>query len=170
MLGRADDPTPVPQEAVGRVEPAPKPPSTPYEDLGGRVAGVLQAAEEAAAQIRAEAEAYAADTRHAVDTYASQQRRAAEHEARHTVTTAQEQARAIREAAEAMAGQLEEDSQRRADELRDELRVLEERRNRARDDLREIAAHIEDVLAGGSGEPERSSGSLADALSLKRRR
>ncbi len=171
MLGRADDPTPIPEEAVGRVEPAPKarPPSA-YEDVGERVAGVLQAAEQAAAQIRGDAEAYASDTRHAVETYASEQRRAAEREARQMVTAAQDEARAIREAAEAMARQLDDESERRRTELRDELRILEERRNRALDELREIAAHLEDILAGGTSEPERGSGSLTDALSLKRRR
>jgi hypothetical protein len=171
VVGRTDDPAPVPEEGVGRVE-ASRRPASAFEDVGGHVAGVLRAAEEAAAQIRADADAYASDTRHAVDSYASQERRAAEEEARQTLAAAQAEARAVREAAEAMAHRLEEESQERRDRLRDELRVLEERRNRALDDLREIAAHLEDVLAGrpSASAPEPSSPSLVDALSLKRRR
>jgi hypothetical protein len=172
VLGRSEDPTPVPEEAVSRVEPAAPGPASGSDDVGGRVAGVLRAAEEAATQIRADADAYASDTRHAVDSYASQERRAAEEEARRTLDAAQAEARAVREAAEAMARRLEEESQERGEKLREELRVLEERRNRALDDLREIAASIEDALSGRAGTraPEPSSTSLADALSVKRRR
>jgi hypothetical protein len=171
VLGRADDQAPISEEGVTRVEPAPRPASA-FEDVGGHVAGVLRAAEEAAAQIRADADAYASDTRHAVDAYASQERRAAEEEARQTLAAAQAEARAVREAAEAMARRLEEESRERSEELREELRVLEERRNRALEDLREIAAHLEDVLAGApaAAAPDPGSPSLADALSLKRRR
>jgi hypothetical protein len=155
---------------VSPAEPAAPTPAS--DDVGGRVAGVLRAAEEAAAQIRADADAYASDTRHAVDSYASHERRAAEEEARRTLEAAQAEARAVREAAEAIAGRLEEESQERGEELREEIRVLEERRNRAVDDLREIAATLEDVLAGRTDTRAREPGSasLAEALSLKRRR
>jgi hypothetical protein len=109
VLGRGGDPAPLPDEGVGRVEPTSTAPSA-SENVGGHVAGVLRAAEEAAAQIRADADAYVTDTRHAVDAYASQERRAAEEEARQTLAAAQAEARAIREAAEAMAHRLEEES------------------------------------------------------------
>jgi hypothetical protein len=175
VLG-SEEPAPLAGEGVGRVEPASR---TPYEDLGGRVAGVLQAAEQAAGQIRADAEVeantirasadeYAADVRQAVDAYAKEQRRDAEAEAAQAVEAGLAEARAIREAAQAMAHRLEAEARARAGELRDETRSLEERRARAFEDLRDIAATLQDLLGG---ERHRTAPeSITGALPLRRRR
>jgi len=177
VLG-SEEPAPLAGEGVGRIEPA-GPGRTPYEDLGGRVAGVLEAAEQAAEQmrgdaeveaatIRASAEEYAADVRHAVDTYANQQRREAEAEASRTVEAGLAEARAMREAAQAMARRLEDEARARADALRADTRGLEERRARALEELRDIAATLGDLVGGDRppAEPEP----IASARSFRRRR
>jgi chromosome segregation ATPase len=174
VLG-SEDPPPLAGEGVGRIEPA-EPARTPYDDLGGRVAGVLQAAEQAATQIRADAEVeaatirasadeYADDVRQAVDTYANQQRRESEAEAAKAVEAGLAEARAMREAAQSMARQLEQEARARADALRAETRGLEERRSRALDELRDIAATLEDLLGGDLQAAERPA-----AVSFRRRR
>jgi hypothetical protein len=93
-----------------------------------------------------DADEYASDVRLAVDTYASQHRREAEEEGRRTVAEAEEQARAMRETAEDMARQIDDDVRRRVDELRQEIKILEDRRERAFQSLRDVAAQLEDVL------------------------
>jgi hypothetical protein len=138
--------------------------SMPYDDLGERIAGVLRAAETAAedtkadadaeaAQVRADAVAYAEDVREAVHSYANKIRREADEEARRAVEAGQAEARAMREAAQAMATQLEQEARQRIASARDETRALEDRRRRALEDLREIAATLQD-LAGGSARRE----------------
>ena len=155
VLG-SEDPPPLADEGVGRVEPAER---TPYDDLGGRVAGVLQAADQAAdrirgdaeveaATIRASADEYAADVRQAVDAYANQQRRQADAEAAKTVEEGLAEAQALRESAQSLARQLEREARARANALRAETRTLEDRRERALDGLRDIAATLGDLLAG----------------------
>jgi hypothetical protein len=178
VLG-SEEPAPLPGEGVGRIEPAaPAQGRTPYEDLGGRVAGVLQAAEQAAEQIRADAEVeadtirasadeYAQDVRQAVDTYAAQQRREAEAEAARAVEAGLAEARAMREAAQAMARRLEDEARARAEALRTETKALEDRRSRALDDLREIAGTLQDLLGG---DRQAAPEPIAGALSLRRRR
>jgi len=177
VLG-SEEPAPLAGEGVGRIEPA-EPGRTPYEDLGGRLAGVLQAAEEAAQQIRADAEVeastirasadeYAADVRQAVDAYGNQQRREAEADAARTVEAGLAEARAIREAAQAMARRLEDEARAHADGLRSETRGLEERRARAVEDLRDIAATLEDLLGGDR--PAAAPEPITSARSLRRRR
>src|SRR5919199_1416106 len=54
---------------------------------------------------------------------------------------------AIREAAQDMAQKMEEAARRRQEKLREEARTLEERRQEALEGLRDIAGHLEDVLA-----------------------
>ena len=190
LVGASREPESAPAEGIGRVEPAPlvpAPPSQPYADPGGHVAGVLRAAEDAAEQIRAdaraeaaeivrsaqrvrdEADAYALDVRQPVEAYANQQRREAEEEARKAAAGAEAEARALREAAQEMARGLEDETRRRREALREETRALEERRNRALDDLREIASGLEDVLVTKRDRPQAPS-SLDDALSITRRR
>ncbi len=147
-----------------------------YDDFGDRVAGVLAAAEQAAAQIRedaaleaerlrVEADQYAADVRNAVDSYAQKHRRDAEGEVRETLASAQAEARAMREAAQAMAGQLEEEARRAREGLLSETRALEDRRGRALDDLRDIAATLQDLVVGSADTSGR-----ADASTLRRQR
>lgn len=132
----------------------------------------------AAREARAQAEEYASDTRLAVEAYASAHRREAEREAREIVAAAEAEAQAIRDTAETSARRLDEEARERRAELAAENRVLEERRRRTLDDLREVAAQLEDMF----DEPARArddtapapdddaSGTLADALSLRRRR
>ena len=75
----------------------------------------------------------------------------------------------MREAAQAMAGQLEAEARRAREGLSDETRALEERRKRALDDLRDVAATLQDLLAGAGDVNEREGASVS-ALSLRRRR
>ena len=145
---------PVPPENLTEAPAEPR--GAMYDDLGDRIAGVLHAAETAAsetkadaeieaASIRAEAETYSEEVREAVDSYANSVRREADEEARRAVAAGQAEARAMREAAQAMAGQLEEEARQRNASLREETRSLEDRRRRALDDLREIAATLQDI-------------------------
>ena len=68
----------------------------------------------------------------------------------------------MREAAEAMARDIE--AARRADDLRQEIRLLDDRRQRALESLRDVAAQLEDVLVRPRAR-ERDS-SPADATDL----
>ena len=77
---------------------------------------------------------------------ASQHRREAEEEGRRAVAEAEEQARAMRETAEDMARKSTASARRRVEELRQEIRLLEDRRERAVQSLRDVAAQLEDVL------------------------
>ena len=177
MVGQDDTPPPLPDEGVVRVETT----RSPYEDLGERVAGVLAAAEEAATRIhdeaqteaerlRRQADEYAKDVRAAVESYAKEQRREAEERARATVAAADAEARAMREAAQALAARLEEEARRGTLKLREDTRALEDRRQRALDDLREIAATLQDLVAGGATARPGAPESLANARSRRRPR
>lgn len=177
IVGRDDDQDPLPDEGVVRVETT----RSPYEDLGARVAGVLAAAEQAAAQmkvdaegeaerLRREADEYANDVRAAVESYANQQRREAEEQARQTIAAADAEARAMREAAQAMASHLEEEARRGTLKLREDTRALEDRRQRALDDLREIAATLQDLVRGGAAARPGAPEPIASARSLRRSR
>lgn len=198
FLGGEDERRSGPGEGSVPVEPAP--PESAYGGFGDRVAGVLRAAEAAAEEIRAEAEAdaeairraaqdeaeeilraarqtraeaeeYASDTRLAVEAYANKHRRDAEEEGRRTLDSAQAEARAVREAAEGMAQRGDEEARSRRTELLEENRALEEARRRTLEELREIASHLDDVVGGARpARPEAPSGTIADALSLRRRR
>jgi hypothetical protein len=139
-----------------------------YAALGDRVTGILEAAEQAGEEIRAdaradaerlkqeltaearalraEAEEYARDMRLAVEAYAKQHRRQAEEEARGIVAEGERQSAATREAAEQMVRQVEADMRKRQDELRAEVRILDHRKREALERLREIAAAVQDVL------------------------
>jgi hypothetical protein len=174
VLGRSGDAASESEQRAGDSPAAPEPGR--YDEVGGRVAGVLAAAEQAAEQIRADAEReaervrteadqYASDVRNAVDSYAQKQRRDAEVDARETLEAAQAEARAMREAAQAMAGQLEAEARRRRAGLSDDTRALEDRRSRALDDLREIAGTLRDLVDG-----VESAESAPAALPLLRRR
>ena len=81
----------------------------------------------------------------AVEDYASKQRREAEQEATRTVEEAEARGRAIRAAAEEAANEIERVSARRQEQLRSEARLLEERKLRVLDSLRDIAVQLEHV-------------------------
>jgi hypothetical protein len=126
-------------------------------DAAGRISELTAEAE----RTRGDADDYASDVRLAVDAYASQHRREAEEEGRRAVAEAEEQARAMRETAEDMARQIDGDARRRVDELRQEIKVLEDRRERAFQSLRDVAAQLEDVLLRPRvGEPAEHVDSL----------
>jgi hypothetical protein len=119
-----------------------------------------------AERIRVDAEHYASDIKSAVENYAGQRRRESDEEASRLLADAEQQARATREAAEEMAVQIEQAARLRSDQLRDETRLLEERRERALSGLRDIVAQIEDLLPGRT----RPDETLVDALPVERRR
>jgi cell division septum initiation protein DivIVA len=153
-----------------------------YADIGERVAGVLAAAETAAAQIREDAQASAAeilsiareeaetlrreaaaydsDTRAAVESYASDRRRDVDQDVQKQLADSEAQARATRQAAEAMARRIEQDARQRGQALRDESRAVEERLQKAAQGLRRMTAEIEGLLSAPAGAGE----SLTDAL------
>ena len=120
-----------------------------------------------AERTRHDAEDYANDIRQAVESYGSQQRREADEEARRILAQAEQQARATREAAQQMAGKIEGDARLRNDGLRDEIRSLEDRRERVLIGLRELAAELNELFpeltAGQRGEAQ-----LLDALHVER--
>lgn len=118
-------------ELLGRAE----------SDAAARISELTAEAE----RTRGDADDYASDVRLAVDSYASQHRREAEEEGRRAVADAEEQARAMRETAEDMARQIDGDAHRRVEELRQEIKLLEDRRERAFQSLRDVAAQLEDV-------------------------
>jgi arylsulfatase A-like enzyme len=156
--------------------------SRDYAELGDRVAAVLQAAEEAAEQIRAdaraaadeqleeakreakrvrvEADTEAKNTREAVESYATNHRREAEEKATKMLADAEGQARASREAAEAMAKRIEESARTLEEEVREQERMIRGRMQRYLAALRDVSGQIEDVL----GETERGEQTLVEAL------
>ena len=120
-----------------------------------------------AERTRHDAEDYARDIRQAVDSYGTQQRREAEEEARGILADAEEQARATREAAQEMALQIEGDARRRQERLRDEVRSLDERRQRVVEGLREMAAQLNELFP--ELEPGAREAEMLDALEVERR-
>jgi colicin import membrane protein len=120
-----------------------------------------------AERTRRDAEEYARDIRQAVDSYGTQQRREAEEEARGILADGEEQARATREAAQEMALQIEGDARRRQERLREEVRSLEERRQRVVESLRDMAAQLNDLFP--ELEPSARESEMLDALEVERR-
>ena len=135
-----------------------------HGDASARIAELTREAE----RTRSDADDYAQDIRAAVDGYGTQQRREAEEEARQILADAEEQARATREAAQEMAQRIQGEAQGRHEQLRGELRLLEERRSRALDDLRDLAAQLADLLP--QHEPASREADLLDALEVEQRR
>jgi hypothetical protein len=160
--------------------------SRDYAELGDRVAAVLQAAEEAAEQmrldarstadqlleeakreaqrVRVEADTDAKNTREAVESYATNHRREAEEKAGKLLSEAEGQARASREAAEAMAKRIEESARTLEEEVREQERMIRGRMQRYLAALRDVSGQIEDVL----GETERGEQTLVEALDVER--
>ena len=173
LLGRSaeamqEEGRPLQDDASGP-PPQAAPAQPDYAEVGQRVTGVLNAAEEAAAQIRAEAESDAARTRQEAEREADQwrmeanrRRQEAEQEALRKLAEAEAEGKRIREEAEATARETEAATRRRQEELREETRVLEEHRQRALYELRDIAAGLQDVLLEAPG-PKNGGGGDAPA-------
>lgn len=129
-----------------------------YAELGDRVASVLNAAEEAATSIRAEAESEAESVRReaaeSARAAAEDERSRAAEEAARLVSSALSDAQAIRDAARAAASRIAEEGQRRLGELRDDARRLEGRFERAVDDLHDLIAPLDAVVQGAVDRPE----------------
>jgi hypothetical protein len=130
----------------------------------------IEALTREASEARAEADQYARDMREAADSYGTQHRRSAEEEALRVLSEAEEKARERLGAAEQKADQLERDIGERHSILKREARMLEERRNRVLESLRDLAAQIQDALVEPAREPAPKEGeeALLDALNIER--
>jgi hypothetical protein len=121
-----------------------------YADIGVRVAGVLNAAEEAAEQIRSDARRSADDIRRHAEAdarkFAAERRREADQEAHRVLAAAHAQAKAIREDAQAAVRQVEEAGLLRQEQFRQQIRGLEQRVEQALDGLRSVTAQLQDVV------------------------
>lgn len=133
-------------DAVEVTSPAP-----PHGEVGARIAGVLNAAEQAAAQIRADARRAAeAERRRVIDNaraYAASVRRDADAETGRILAAAHAAADVIRDRANAEAEHVEEDARLRRDELHIDARLLEQRVERAVDALRHVSSELAGVAA-----------------------
>ena len=156
LLGQPDDEEirerAVPHEAEPTQEE--EGPPRDHEEVGRRVAAVLNAAEQTAEEIRTEARTEAAQIRGQAESdaaarleEASQRKAEAEEEARATIAEADTEARATRQAAEKLAQEIEEAARQRQEELRAETRSLEEEKERSLADLRRIADQLRDMLS-----------------------
>ena len=121
-----------------------------YGEVGTRVATVLNAAEDAAEQIRADATRAAEDIRRRAENearaYATRRRQEAEEEAHRVIAEAQAQAHAIRQAAHAEARGIEEAAVREQERFRAQTVALEKRVEHALDGLRGVTAELQDVV------------------------
>lgn len=148
---------------AGPRTPPDQQPSLRTIEIGSRVAGVLAAAEQAAAEliadahadaeqrrsqledeierIRAEAEDYANDVTLAVDAYAARCRREAEAEADRILIEARER-----------AAEIEATARRRQEEIAIETGAIESRRSRAVKHLQQMAAAIANLEAAATVE------------------
>ena len=75
------------------------------------------------------------------------------------------QVNAIVEAAESKAGTIEHDIEQRREALQREVKMLEERKQRVMESLRDVMAQLQDAIA----EPVPEQESLVDALDVERR-
>lgn len=141
-----------------------------YADLGDRVTSVLNAAEEAAAAIRAEAaseaEAVRSDAAASARAAAEEERRAAAEDAERLVSSALADAGSIRDAARAAARRIADEGQRRLAELRDDARRLEGRFERAVDDLNDLMVQLDAVVQGAIDRPEGAEPPATPVLSV----
>jgi gas vesicle protein len=105
----------------------------------------------------------------AADSYGTQHRRTVEEEARQLLADAEAKSREQLEAAQAKADELEHTVVQRHETLRREAKMLEERKQRVLESLRDLAAQIQDALVEPSEKPpERED--PGDALDLDHRR
>jgi hypothetical protein len=142
-------------ERIGNIgSSAPGPSVRDYAEVGARVASILNAAEEAARQIRRDAERAAETTRREAESeaerYANERRRDVDGEVERVVAGAVADADAVRDTARAAAQRIAQEGHRRLAELRDEARALERRFESAVDELRDLVAQLEDVVGGAA--------------------
>jgi hypothetical protein len=120
-----------------------------YDGVGAHIAGVLNAAEEAAARIKSDARRAGEDERQRVieeaRASAASIRRDADAEASRVVAGAKAAADLVRERAHTEAAHAEEDARRRREDLSIEARLLEQRVERALDALRHISLELAGV-------------------------
>jgi vacuolar-type H+-ATPase subunit H len=157
-------------------------------DIGARVNGIIDAAEKAAAEIvdgaqakaaarideltreartlRDEADQYARDMREAADSYGTQHRRSAEEEALRLVADAEAKSKELVGAAELEAQRIQRDVVQRHDALKREARMLEERRQRVLESLRDLAAQLQDALVEPV-QPSPREANLEEALDVR---
>jgi cell division septum initiation protein DivIVA len=133
---------------------------------GDATARIVELTREAE-RTRHDADDYANDIRQAVESYGSRQRREADEEARKILAKAEGQARATREVAQEMAGRIEDEARLRGDRLRDEIRSLEERRERVLVGLRELAAELNELFPELAAGPQDGP-DLLDAIHVER--
>jgi vacuolar-type H+-ATPase subunit E/Vma4 len=141
--------------------------ATILDQAEGRASSRIEELTREAERARSDADDYAHDVRSAVDGYGTQQRREADEEARRILADAEEQARAVREAAQEMAGQIEGEARTRHETLRDEIRILEDRRQQALDRLRDLVLELNDFLPEASP-PGREEPDLLSSLQPER--
>ncbi len=171
-------------------EPAPQ--TAKHVDVGERVAGILQAAEDAADRIRADALAEAnaskeeiereararADelvleaerVRKEADDYASRRHSEAEERARTLVSEAETRALAVRETARETSKQIEFAALQRQAKIQEQARSFEERMQRALGSLRELIGEATDLQNLLEETPKDGEGeALSTALDPKSR-
>src|SRR5215218_8845237 len=117
-----------------------------HPDIGGKVNAIIEAA----------------------DSYGTQHRRGAEEEARTVLADAEKEAKELRDAAQQKAEQIERDVGQRHETLKREARMLEARRQRVLESLRDLAAQLQDALVEPVGTPSQDE-ALMDALKVERR-
>jgi hypothetical protein len=137
-----------------------------YADFGGRIAGILSAAETAAAEIRADAERAADEHRRATaadaDAYAAERRREADEEADRRLAQAADDAAAVRDAVYAATRRIGEEGTRALEQLRTEARALEGRFETAVDNLRGLISQLEDVVLEAGSRPSATEGAPSE--------
>jgi hypothetical protein len=130
-----------------------------YADLGEHVASILNAAEQAGEQMRADAAREADELRRSARddarSHVDSERHRATDEAERLVTAAIADARAIRDTARAAARRIAEEGQRRLHELRTDARALESRFETAVEDLHDLIGQLDDVVQDSIGRDER---------------
>jgi hypothetical protein len=168
LLGRSAAPPSAEEEPLQEKEATGARPA--YEELGQRVTNILNAAEESAAAIRTEAQQEAATMRReaqeeaaAASRETARRRQEAEQEAKKKIADAEAEGRTTREAAERAAREMELEMIRRRDELRAEVRSIEEQRQRALLELRDIVADLQSVLLEGPAHLTETHEAGADA-------
>ena len=152
-------------ERFDNEQPATAAPAAPsareYADVGDRVAGILNAAEEAAKQIREDAERAAERTRRQAEReaqeYADARRRRADEDVDGRMAGAAADAEAIRDTAHAAAQRIADEGHRRLEELRTDARALEARFGSTVDDLRDLITQLEHVGLDAAHRPSDRS-------------
>ncbi|HKY12333.1 MAG TPA: hypothetical protein VJL85_03230, partial [Gaiellaceae bacterium] len=91
-----------------------------------------------------------------------------EEEARRVLADAEKEAKELRDAAQQKAEQIERDVGQRHETLKREARMLEARRQRVLESLRDLAAQLQDALVEPVGKPSQDE-ALMDALKVERR-